>query len=395
MLNRRLLRIKAMQHIYAYHRCQQANYELAFAYVREAFEPDLNSLELPDPEQLAQDRRMAEEVLTARLEGNLGPGKVSDKAQRVAKEALARYDTLCQKDRSFLKNQMVDRVERMSDHYKQALLLLVAVADESYRELQKKPKSSNPDSVVPEEVGSTRFYLNPVIQAIRDQQQLKAEAEQKHWSWQEERASIRQLYKNVIKSDETFHRYQYASETETSLEEDIAIVRHVFNEHLLKNETINNFFEEGDISWEENKKVIKNLVNRSVKSLADHLEDGIEIATLTPNWEDDKAFFEELYTVTIRNDEEYEQFIAEKSENWAVDRIASMDRVILKMAIAEMLNFPSIPVKVTINEYVDISKQYSTQKSKQFINGLLDVIAQTLHDRNLIRKSGRGLIDNR
>lgn len=386
-----------MQHIYAYQRCQQANYELAFAHVREAFEPDLNSLELPDPEQLSQDRRMAEEVLKARLEGNLGPAKVSDAAQSVAQEALARYDAQSQKDRTFLKNQMVARVESMSTHYKLALLLLEIVADVSYQDLQKKPRSSGTDSVVPAAVGSTRFYLNPVIQAIRDHEDLKSEAEKNRWSWEEQLGALRQLYKNTIKSDDAFLTYQNTSETsqENSLEEDIAIVRHIFNEHLLKNDTINSYFEESDISWEENKKVIRNLVNRSIKSLADHPEEGIEIASLTPNWEDDKAFFEELYLVTIRNDEEYEQLIAEKSENWAVDRIASMDRVILKMAVAEMLNFPSIPVKVTINEYVDISKQYSTQKSKQFINGLLDVIAQALQDRNLIRKSGRGLIDNR
>lgn len=382
-----------MQHIYAYQQCQQANRGLAFAYVREAFEPDLNSLELPDPEQLSQDRRSAEEILTARLEGNLGPAKSSDQAQKVAKEALDRYDAQCQKDRSFLKNQMVARVESMSDHYKLALLLLVAVADESHRDLQKKPRSGSSDSALPDEIDSTRFYLNPVIQAIRDQAELQAEAADRNWSWQEQSNALRQLYRNTIKADEAFHTYQHASET--SLEEDITIVRHVFNDHLLKSEMVNNFFEELDISWEENQKVIKSLVNRSLKSLADHPEEGIEIATLTPNWEDDKDFFEELYTLTVRNGAEYEQIIAEKSENWAVDRIASMDQIILKMAIAEMLNFTSIPVKVTINEYVDVSKQYSTQKSKQFVNGLLDVIAQSLQERNLIRKSGRGLIDNR
>ena len=380
-----------MQHIYAYQQCQQANHALAFDYVREAFEPDLNAMELPDPEQLAQDRRMAEEILTARLEGNLGSAKSSETAQQVAKEALQRYDAQTQKDRTFLKNQMLARVESMSDHYKLSLLLLVAIADESHRETQKKIISN--ESVLPEERVSTRFYLKPVVQAIRDHQALHAEAASKNWSWQEQQGDIRQLYRNTIKADETFHAYQHSSET--TLEDDITIVRHVFNEHLLKSEGVNNFFEELDISWEENQKVIKSLVNRSLKSLADHPDGGIEIASLTPNWEDDKAFFEELYSLTARNGTEYEQIIADKSKNWAVDRIASMDQVILKMAIAEMLNFPSIPVKVTINEYVDISKQYSTQKSKQFINGLLDVIAQSLQEKGLIRKSGRGLIDNR
>ncbi len=391
MLNRRLLRIKAMQHIYAYQKCQQANHTLAFDYVREAFEPDLNAIELPDPEQLAQDRRMAEEILTARLEGNLGPAKSSETAQKVAKEALERYDTQTQKDRAFLKNQMLARVESMSDHYKLSLLLLVAVADESHREIQKKPHLS--ESVLPEEAISTQFYLNPVIQAIRDNQVLQKEATDRNWSWEEQQVAIRQLYKNTIKDDEAFHTYQH--DTETTLEEDVTIVRRVFNEHLLKSEVVTNFFEDLDISWEENQKVIKSLVNRSLKSIIDHPNEGIEIASLTPNWEDDKAFFDELYSLTVRNDREYEQIIAEKSKNWAVDRIASMDQTILKMAIAEMINFSSIPVKVTINEYVDISKQYSTPKSKQFINGVLDVVAQSLQERNVIRKSGRGLIDNR
>ncbi|WKN45553.1 transcription antitermination factor NusB [Tunicatimonas pelagia] len=391
MLNRRLLRIKAMQHIYAYQQCQQANRALAFDYVRAAFEPDLNAMELPDPEQLAQDRRMAEEILTARLEGNLGPTKSSETAQRVAKEALERYDTQTQKDRAFLKNQMLARVESMSDHYKLSLLLLVAVADESHREIQKKPRSA--ESVLPEKAVSTRFYLNPVVQAIRDNQALQQEAANRNWSWEEQQGAIRQLYRNTIKEDEAFLTYQHA--TDTTLEEDVTVVRQVFNEHLLKSEVVNNFFEDLDISWEENQKVIRSLVNRSLKSIVEHPAEGIEIATLTPNWEDDKAFFEKLYSLTVRNDAEYEQIIAEKSKNWAIDRIASMDQVILKMAIAEMINFSSIPVKVTINEYVDVSKQYSTQKSKQFINGLLDVIAQSLQERSLIRKSGRGLIDNR
>jgi len=379
-----------MQHIYAYQQCQQANRALAFDHVREAFEPDLNALELPDPEQLAQDRRMAEEVLTARLEGNLGPAKSSDMAQQVAKDALERYDTQTQKDRAFLKNQMLARVESMSDHYKLSLLLLVAVADESYREVQRRPRSS--ESVLPEEAVSTRFYLNPVVQAIRDNQALQQEAASRNWSWDEQQKDIRQLYKNTIKKDEAFHTYQHAAET--TLEEDVTMVRQVFNEHLLKSEVVSNFFEDLDISWEENQKVIRSLVNRSLKSIIDHPDEGIEIATLTPNWEDDKAFFGELYSLTVRSGREYEEIIAEKSKNWAIDRIASMDQVILKMAIAEMINFSSIPVKVTINEYVDISKQYSTQKSKQFINGLLDVIAQSLQERNIIRKSGRGLIDN-
>jgi N utilization substance protein B len=87
--------------------------------------------------------------------------------------------------------------------------------------------------------------------------------------------------------------------------------------------------------------------------------------------------------------------VAQKTKNWEFDRIAYTDRLILMLAICEMLKFPSIPIKVTINEYIEVSKNYSTPKSKQFVNGVLDVIAVDLQEQGLIKKSGRGLIDNK
>ncbi|MFT6972762.1 MAG: N utilization substance protein B [Roseivirga sp.] len=113
------------------------------------------------------------------------------------------------------------------------------------------------------------------------------------------------------------------------------------------------------------------------------------------NWEEDKSFFEKIFKSAIENDEEYSEIIAAKTKNWEVDRLALTDQIILKMAIAEMLNFQSIPVKVTINEYIELSKNYSTPKSKQFINGILDVISVELKTIGKLKKSGRGLMDNK
>ena len=102
-----------------------------------------------------------------------------------------------------------------------------------------------------------------------------------------------------------------------------------------------------------------------------------------------------MYDDTLDEEDQYEELIDEKAKNWDIERIATTDRILLKMAIQEMVNFPSIPVKVTINEYIEISKKYSTPKSKQFVNGVLDVIAVDLQKEGVIRKSGRGLIDNK
>ena len=102
-----------------------------------------------------------------------------------------------------------------------------------------------------------------------------------------------------------------------------------------------------------------------------------------------------LFSQTVEKEYELEQIIGKKANNWDVSRMAVTDMIILKMALTEMMIFPSIPVKVTINEFIEISKNYSTPKSKQFVNGILDVLANELSSKGIIKKSGRGLIDNK
>lgn len=379
-----------MQHVYAYKQCQRSNHELAFHYVQEAYAPDLNSMEVQDKAKLAEERDTVTHLL--QLYFNHQPLENADeKHLKVAREAINRYENQCRKDQEFLLNQMVSTTERIADHYKLFLLLLVELADESHREQRKKLSYSTHPPTEINEVARTNFYLNRVIQAIRDSEILQRQADENKLNWNNHRVEIRQWFKNLVKPDKEFQEYQL--QEQPSLQDDINMVRHVFNNIVLKSDTITNVFEEIDINWAENSKSIKSMVNKSLKSVSEEA-DSLEIVDLTPNWEDDRDFLVDLYKLTIKNDIEYENVIRDKSKNWAVDRIASLDSVVIKMAIAEMINFSSIPVKVTINEYIDLSKNYSTQKSKQFVNGMLDVIAQDLQDKNMIRKSGRGLIDN-
>jgi len=123
--------------------------------------------------------------------------------------------------------------------------------------------------------------------------------------------------------------------------------------------------------------------------------DEYALPELAINWEEDKEFFQNIFNLTVENDDDNRELISEKTKNWDIERVAATDKIILSMALTEMTNFPSIPVKVTINEYIDISKTYSTPKSKQFVNGLLDVLSKELTDAGRIRKSGRGLLDNK
>ncbi len=379
-----------MQHLYAYQRCRQANYELAFDFIQESFAPDLNSMEVQDREALAQQREQASALLTARLEGQIPAADAGRRIEQTVDQALRTYREQCGQDQRFLRKQMVARTEKIGDYYRRFLVLPEALLQEAGREAQKKSINSSTTDSSGGTQSLTNLINNRLLAAVRNSDALQEAVRQQHLSWEGHRTEVRQLLK-AVRNDSDYQAYQALAQPST--DEDVAIVRHIVNGLALNHAAIINIFEEDGVNWEEDKKIIKNLTNRTFKSLKKG-DDGIEVASLTPNWEDDRAFFEELYEQTLRYDEEYEQLISEKSKNWAADRIASVDNVIMKMAITEMVHFSSIPVKVTINEYVDISKLYSTQKSRQFINGILDVVSQELLKQGLIRKSGRGLLDN-
>jgi N utilization substance protein B len=181
---------------------------------------------------------------------------------------------------------------------------------------------------------------------------------------------------------------------EPSFEEDVLILDKIFKQLVIKSEAISNFMEERDLYWAENKSALKSMLKKTLKSLYEDSEH-VELIELSANWEDDSEFFKKLYEETVANSDEYEELVGQYTKNWSKERITDIDMIILKMAVSEMLNFPSIPVKVTINEYIELSKNYSTQKSKVFVNGMLDKLSAELQKSGKLRKSGRGLMDNK
>ena len=124
------------------------------------------------------------------------------------------------------------------------------------------------------------------------------------------------------------------------------------------------------------------------------LED-LSLQPLALQWDDDKLFFEELFDYSVSEDKQLSAWVGDQTKNWESDRLAVSDFIILKMALAEMVKFSSIPVKVSINEYIELAKNYSTPKSGQFINGILDSLIKDLTIRGLIKKTGRGMLDNK
>jgi transcription antitermination protein NusB len=394
MLNRRILRVKAFQNLYAYQQCKGSNLNLAKDYIREAFLPDLNSMEVQDKTALNRDAEEAVKLFEENLEGSsiLKSSDSKPKIKQVVLDALRQFQTANDKDQKFLLKNMVTSAERIPQLYLLAIELLQAFAKHVENEVGKKKRFGGDSPVA----FSNELNLaeNKVLKNLRESHQYRSAVARNNVNLDDIELEIKEWFRDYIKTSETYQQYLQLSEP--TLEQDFEAVDDLLKKIIFKNEVILNFFSEKDLNWTENKSVVRSLASKVLKNAA-HPEDSDEgnMPEIAINWEEDKEFFQNIFNFTIENDAETRKLISQKTKNWDIDRLAYTDKVIISMAVAEMKNFPSIPVKVSINEYIDISKTYSTPKSKQFVNGLLDVLAKELTDNGQIRKSGRGLLDNK
>ena len=191
-------------------------------------------------------------------------------------------------------------------------------------------------------------------------------------------------------------KYKIAWDFEPELvkiQTDKDIIKFIFKKVILKSSLAEQVFEDMFIYWPVDKDVLQALIAKTFKNFAYDDPEQNKLAEVTGNWEEDREFIVNLFEDSIRYNKDYQELITGKTQNWEPDRIAMMDTLLMKMAIAEFVNFTSIPVKVTINEYLEISKEFSTPKSNSFINGILDKILFDLKAQNKVKKIGRGLIE--
>ncbi len=393
MLNRRILRVKAFQNLYAYEQCKGSNLNLAKDYIRESFLPDLNSMEVQDKAALSREAEEAIAIFEQNVEKNqkLIAVDASEKVKKIALAAVKQVQEANEKDRLFLLKNMVVSAERIPQLYLLAIELLQAFAKHVGKEVAKKQKLAGDNVVVGNELN---LVNNQVLKRLRESTEYQAALTKNGVHLEDLELEIKEWFREYIKPAEAYQ--QYLSLPQPQLNQDFEVVDELLKKIIFKNEVILTFFAEKDLNWTENKSVVRSLAAKVLKNAALGEEKPWEpLPEIAMNWEEDKEFFENIFNFTIENDVNSRVLIAEKTKNWDIERLAFTDKVIISMALAEMIHFPSIPVKVTINEYIDISKTYSTPKSKQFVNGLLDVLAKELTEKGQIRKSGRGLLDNK
>lgn len=287
------------------------------------------------------------------------------------------------KDEKFL----LQSLENMYDLYLTLLSLLVEVRKKAEDHLAKTQKKFLP--TLEDKNPNYKFINNRVLALIKDDSNLKNELENRklnYWYLDFEYVDI--IFKAILESSV----YKDYMKTKTSdFNEDKTFLTDIFSEIVAPNEKLYDYFEDKKLTWVDDLPI----VNTSILKLLKKVKPNVLPSYFTPKLYkdlDDRDFALELFKKTVLNRSKFSEEISKKTTNWDSDRIANIDGVLLQMALCEFQKFPSIPVKVTINEYLEIAKEYSTPKSSIFINGILDNIVKEYSEQGMHPKMGRGLL---
>ncbi len=392
MINRRSLRIKAFKNLYAYESCKGANYLMALDLIDKKFTPDLNSMEVIDKTDLERKRKLARTEFEKRYhpDDETSQEVIDEEIETELKET---YRYLERQNQSDLKKLSKDLHNEATRVLKDQLLVLSLLEEFAFLNKKISDEKKSLANVLGERAQvRTNLYENKIIEKISKNEAFQKLKTEYKISWANDEDNLRSWYKGILNKDETYREYN--KKESTNYEEDWVILDYICRSIIFKNDVFSGFFEDLDLDWIDNKPIVRSLVLKSLKS-AKGEEDAFQMADISYNWEDDSEYVQELFKLTIKEDSYLEELLKKRLQNWDIDRVALTDRILLKMALAEMLYFPSIPTKVTINEFIEISKTFSTPKSKKFVNGILDGLSVDLKDKGLIKKSGRGLLDNK
>lgn len=282
--------------------------------------------------------------------------------------------------------ELIHSIKKGYDLYNYLFLLLIEIKDFSQKRIDIAK-----NKLMPTELDlnpNTRFVDNPALGLIEDNESIRQYLAQNKLSWVNYPELIKKLYQKIVASD-YFKNYMEAESCEFSDHKQVLI--NILSKELLDFEDFTQCLEEQSIYWNDDLDFMVGMVVKTIKKFTENQAPSTPVLPMYKN-EDDEDFAKRLLRkVVVRHDDNV-KIIDQFTKNWDVDRIASMDILIMEMALTEITDFPSVPVKVSFNEYIEISKYYSTDQSSMFINGVLDKIIITLRSENKIQKQGRGLL---
>lgn len=290
------------------------------------------------------------------------------------------------KDTKLQEKNLLASIDKVYEMYISLLALIVDVAQ--YAEVDAIDRANKHLPTTEDLNANLKILENRFLKLLLDNDAYLNSVKKYKISWNFDPELARSLFMTLKNSEE----YKaYLQKTDDDLHSDKDIIKFIFKKVILKSTLAEQALEEKHINWQVDKDVLQAMIAKTLKNFSS--ESGEQkLAQVSANWIEDKEFILDLYQKTIANDASFQQMIVDKTKNWEADRIAMMDVILMKMALAELIYFSSIPINVTINEYLEIAKEFSTPKSNSFINGILDKIVGDLKAQGKIRKYGRGLL---
>ncbi len=275
--------------------------------------------------------------------------------------------------------ELLFSLSKAYDLYNYLLGLIVAITQEERRRVDIAMRRAEREGT---ETPSQRFAFNKFATQLEENKQLNLFMEDKKMSWENDVEAVRKLCDQIEQSP----LYQeYMMSDAEDYETDRELWRRIYRTLIQGNEDLDAILEEKSLYWNDDKEIVDTFVLKTIKRFDPANKADQE---LLPEYDDteDREYALKLFRSTILNADTYQRYMSETSRNWNFSRLAYMDVVLMQIAIAEMLTFPNIPISVTINEYVDLAKLYSTPKSGGYINGMLDAIARHLVDTGRLLK---------
>lgn len=278
-------------------------------------------------------------------------------------------------------NELLFSLQKSYDLYHYLLSLLIVLTDlYEHRVYARKSKLLPTDE---DRNPNMKLLENKFLLQLRDNKQLAEYIKERPFNWADQDAFTRYLLDTILASD--IYK-EYLADTTNSYDADREFWRKVFKHIVCTSEDLYNLLEDESLFWNDDVEIVESFVIKTIKRFEEQNGADQELLPMFKD-ESDREFAVKLLRETLYNAKEYRESIDKYTQNWESERIALMDMVIMQIAMSELVNFPSIPVNVTLNEYIDIAKAYSTSKSASFINGILDAIVKELREKKVIIKN--------
>ncbi len=376
MLTRRDLRIKAFQAVFALKQRVKSNQQLALDYIEDYFAPNLNSSEKQDVQLLKKKREVAKNLF---LESRHNPDILRQETDEAILSAIDLAKNLVREknelDRSEVIKLALKDLNKLEEAYVSSLQFILEIANVTAKK--------DGDWI------ANRLSENHYIKLLDQSKDLLAQVGKYAVNWDDEEQLPRQVYLDKLFHLEVIEEMNKSVKTDQDF--DFKVIKKILKKGLYGVKSVQQVFDESDSYWKENQNIVEKNIVRTFKQAGESLK---LFLLEGDHWESDRSFFKQLVEAGTEFDSDVEQAYLTNLKNWEREKLTDTDDVIILLALNEMNEFPSIPLKVTINEYIEITKLYSTPKSQGFVNGIVDSISSIMKDQGMIKKSGRGLLDN-